>query len=141
MWMGPKIAAMSEINAFNQKYFKQLYGDSLAEMQQMAVLMATTPTFAKAMKEFGKKRSAFEGEAIRANLKFETVAGAGAKNEENEEEGGGLVGGLLGRAMKRRQDPESQPGRAQLFASTTDVLSVSTDAGDVAVPAGFKAKN
>lgn len=141
MWMGPKLAAMAEINAFNQKYFMQLYGDSLAEMQQMAVLMATTPTFAKAMKEFARKRSSFEGEAIRTNLKFETVAAPGAQGEEEEEGGGGLVGGLLGRAMKRRQDPEAKPGRAQLFASTSDILSVSTDAGDVGLPAGFKLRD
>jgi hypothetical protein len=143
MWMGPKVPAMAEINAFNAKYFKQLYGDATAEMQQMAVLMATTPTFGKAMKEFSKKRGSFDGEAIRTTLTFETVAAPGQQGEQEEESSGGIVGGLLNRAMKKRQENKgeaSQPGRAKLFESTTELLSVSKDAGDVSVPAGFKQK-
>jgi hypothetical protein len=139
MWMGPKIPVMREIGAFQQKYFKQLYGDPTAEMQQMAVLMATTPTFAKAMKEFSKKRSAFEGDAIRTTLTFESVAAPG--QEAEEEESAGLVGGLLRNAMKKRQEKKGDapaPGRSRLFESTTEVLSASSDAGEVSVPAGFK---
>lgn len=139
MWMGPKVPALREIAAFQQKYFKQVYGDSLAEMQQMAVLMATTPTFAKAMKEFGKKRSSFEGDAIRTTLTFESVAAPGQQAEE--EESAGLVGGLLRGAMKKRQERNGNapaPGRSRLFESTTEVLAASNDAGDVGLPAGFK---
>ena len=143
MWMGPRIPAMAEINAFNAKYFKQLYGDATAEMQQMAVLMATTPAFAKAMKEFSKKRGSFDGEAIRTTLTFETVAAPGQQAEQEEASSGGIVGGLLNRAMKKRQESKgeaAQPGRAKLFESTTELLSASKDAGDVSVPAGFKQK-
>ncbi|HEX8253536.1 MAG TPA: hypothetical protein VF846_10330, partial [Thermoanaerobaculia bacterium] len=86
MWMGPKVPAMTELNAFNAKYFKQLYGDATAEMQQMAILMATTPTFAKAMKEFSKKRGAFDGESIRTTLTFETVAAPGQQAEQQEQD-------------------------------------------------------
>jgi hypothetical protein len=142
MWMGPKIAAVREVNEFNQKYFKQLYGDSLAEMQQMAVLMATNPTFGKAMKEFAKKRTAFEGDAVRTTLTFETVAAPGQKAED-EESSESLVGGLIGRAMKKRQakgEDAPAPGRTRLFESTTEVLVASGDAGEVALPAGFKEK-
>ena len=144
LWMGPKVAAMRELNAFNQKYFKQLYGDATAEMQQMAVLMATTPTFAKAMKAFAAKRSSFEGDPIRTTLTFESVAAPGQQASSDDSSGGGIVGGLIGRAMKRRQEskgePAAAPGHAKLFDSTTEVLSASTSAGDVAVPAGFKKK-
>ena len=139
MWMGPKIPAMREIAAFQQKYFKQLYGDATAEMQQMAVLMATTPTFAKAMKEFAKKRSAFEGDAVRTTLTFESVAAPG--QQAQEEENAGLVGGLLRGAMKKRQEKNgAAPGRNRMFESTTEVLSSSNNAGEVGVPAGFKAR-
>ena len=141
MWMGPKIPAMREIAAFQQKYFKQLYGEPTAEMQQMAVLMATTPTFAKAMKEFSKKRSAFEGDAVRTTLTFESVAAPG--QEAEEEESAGLVGGLLRNAMKKRQEKKGDApaeGRSRLFESTTEVLQTSNDAGEVAVPSGFKGK-
>lgn len=142
MWMGPKVPVMSELAAFNAKYFKQLYGDAPAEMQQMAVLMATQPAFAKAMKEFSKKRSAFDGDAIRTTLTFETVAAPGAEGEQEESASpGGIVGGLLGRAMRKRQESKGEapkPGHAKLFDSTTELLSASKDAGDVSVPAGFK---
>lgn len=143
MWMGPKVPVLTEINAFNAKYFKQLYGDPTAEMQQMAVLMATTPAFAKAMKEFSKKRGAYDGEAIRTTLVFETVAAPGQQGEEEESSSSGLVGGLLNRAMKKRQESKgeaAQPGRSKLFESTTELLSASKDAGEVAVPAGFRQK-
>lgn len=143
MWMGPKVAALREVNDFNQKYFKQLYGDSLAEMQQMAVLMATTPTFGKAMKEFSKKRSSFEGDAVRTTLTFETVAAPGQKKGEEEESSDSLVGGLIGRAMKKRQaknEDAPAPGRSRLFESTTELLAASPTAGDVGLPSGFKQK-
>jgi len=139
MWMGPKIPAMREINAFNEKYYRQLYGDPTAEMQQMAVLLATTPTFAKAMKEFSKKRSSFEGDAIRTTLTFESVAAPGQEAEEQESTS--LVGGLLRGAMKKRQERKGEaaaPGHSKLFDSTSEILSASASAGDVGVPAGFK---
>lgn len=144
MWMGPKVPAMQEIAAFNQKYFKQLYGDELAEMQQMAVLMATTPTFAKAMKEFGKHRKSFDGDAIRTTLTFETVAAPGQQMEEEEDSEAspaGLVGGFLRGAMKKRQEKKGEdaaPGRSRLFESTSELLSASSNAGEVGIPAGFK---
>lgn len=141
MWMGPKIAASREIAQFNEKYFRAVYGDALAEMQQMAVLMATQPAFAKAMKEFAKKRNAFDGEAIRTTLRFETVAAPGAKGEEEEESSGGVVGGLLNRAMKKRQESKGeaqQPGRAKLFESVTEVLRAENSASGVELPGGFK---
>jgi hypothetical protein len=145
MWMGPKVPVMTELNAFNAKYFKQLYGDATAEMQQMAILMATNPTFAKAMKEFSKKRGTFEGEAIRTTLTFETVAAPGqqAAAEEEDASPSGLVGGLIRGAMKKRQESKgeaAQPGRAKLFESTTELLSASKSAGEVGIPAGFKQK-
>jgi hypothetical protein len=139
MWMGPKIPAMREINAFNEKYYRQLYGDPTAEMQQMAVLLATTPTFAKAMKELSKKRSSFEGEPIRTTLTFESVAAPGQQPEE--EESTSLVGGLLRGAMKKRQERKGEPaapGHSKLFDSTSEILSASSSAAAVAIPAGFK---
>lgn len=141
MWIGPKIGVSRELAAFNEKYFRAVYGDALAEMQQMAVLMATTPTFGKAMKELAKKRTAFDGEAIRTNLTFETVAAPGQQAEE--EESGGVVGGLLAKAMKKRQEKKGEtaaPGRSKLFDSTTEVLRAENSASGVELPAGFKQK-
>ena len=141
LWMGPRIGALRELTAFNEKYFKQLYGDATAEMQQMAVLMAATPTFAKAMKAFAAKRSSFEGDPVRTTLTFETVAAPG-EQAKDEDSGGGVVGGLLSRAMKKRNSggDASAPGRSKLFESTTDVLQARSSASDVALPADFKQK-
>ncbi|MBV8518536.1 MAG: hypothetical protein JO197_14150 [Acidobacteria bacterium] len=144
LWMGPRIPALREVLAFNEKYFRQLYGDPSAEMQQMAVLMASTPTFAKAMKAFAAKRSSFEGDAVRTTLTFESVAAPGQEAKDEDSGGGGVVGGLLSRAMKKRNsgsgDAASAPGHSKLFESTTDVLRASTSASDVALPADFKQK-
>jgi hypothetical protein len=140
-WIGPKIGVSRELAAFNEKYFRAVYGDALAEMQQMAVLMATQPAFGKAMKEFAKKRGAFDGEPIRTNLTFETVAAPGQQAEE-EESSGGVVGGLLAKAMKKRQEKKgeaaSAPGRSKMFDSTTEVLRAENSASGVELPAGFK---
>jgi hypothetical protein len=69
------------------------------------------------------------------------VAAPGQQAEAEEESGGGLVGGLLNRAMKKRQESKGEaarPGRAKLFDSTTELLAASNEAGDVGLPAGFK---
>ena len=144
MWIGPKLGISRELAAFNEKYFRAVYGDALAEMQQMAVLMATTPAFGKAMKEFAKKKGSFDGEPIRTNLTFETVAAPGEQASSEEEDAGGVVGGLLARAMKKRQEkkgePAAAPGRSRLFDSSTEVLRAENTASGVELPAGFKQK-
>lgn len=154
MWMAPKVAAMSEIADFDARYYKKLYGGLMSgvEMQQMMALMAASPTVGKAMKVFSEKKSSLEGTPIRAIMKFETVAGSEQKTESasSDEESaptsaGAMVGGLLGRAMKKRaesKEPEeaATPGRSKLFESTSDTLRADgrADASVLAVPAGFK---
>lgn len=155
MWMGPKLAAMRELADFDRRYAEKLYGKNFAgaEMQQMAVLMATTPAFGKAMKAFSEKRSSFDGSPVRTTMTFETVAGTEQKAAASEQRDSGTptsvsgaIGGLLGRvkakhdADKAASDPNAN--RSKLFDSTVDVLKATTSAaaGDVAIPAGFKQK-
>lgn len=143
MWMGPHIAAMKEIADFDRRYFEKLYGPlyGSAEMQQMAVLMATNPTFAKAMKTFSQKRSSMEGTAIRTNLSFETVAG---KDQAAESDSGSAspLGGLMRRVQQRRQEKSGEPAKSKLFDSTVELTRAtgSASASDVAIPAGFAQK-
>ena len=141
MWMGPHVAAMREISDFDQRYYAKLYGPlfGAAEMQQMAVLMATNPTFAKAMKAFSQKRSSMEGTAIRTNLSFETVAG---KDQPADEDSGSAspLGGLMRRMQQRRQEKNGEdPARSRLFDSTVELLKATgaANGSDVTVPAGF----
>ena len=151
MWMGPKVAAMHEVGDFERRYFQKLYGGTSigADMQQMAVLMATSPAFAKAMKTFSEKRSSFEGTPIRTTLTVDTVANPNA--EQNDQQAaessspGAVIGGLMGRLKKRQAERNQAEGenRNRLFESTTELLNASTSATstDVAIPAGFKLRS
>lgn len=146
MWLGPNVPAMKEISDFDRRYFAKLYGSQFGtvEMQQMAVLMATNPAFAKAMKTMSQKRSTLEGTPIRTILTFETVAGteqkASAEEEEKPASAASVLGGLMKRAQqKRAAEKGGSPDRSKLFDSNVELLkaSASASASDVAIPAGF----
>jgi hypothetical protein len=147
MWIGPRIKEMKEIGDFERRYFAKLYGKEFgaADMQQMAMLIATNPMFAKAAKAFADKRSSFDGTPIRTIMTFEAVAGT--EQQASGDQGGGAptgIGSALGGLMKRahRRDAESGPQRSTLFDSTTEILKASATAtsADVAIPAGFTQK-
>jgi hypothetical protein len=145
MWMGPRIAAMKELADFEVRYFKKLYGGmfSVGDAQQMAMMLAASPAFGKAMKAFGERRGSFEGTAIRTEMKLETVADPRAKSDDSSSSAGGVMGGLLSRMKKRRSDDDASAGageRSTFFTSTTEVLKANGTAtpSDVAIPAGFK---
>ena len=145
MWIGPRIKEMKEIGEFERRYFQKLYGKEFgtADMQQMAVLIATNPMFAKAMKAFADKRSSFDGTPIRTILTFEGVAGTEQKASNDEGGGaptgiGSALGGLMKRASRKRE-ADNGAQRSTLFESTTEILkaSATATANDVAIPAGF----
>jgi hypothetical protein len=146
MWIGPRIKEMKEIGDFERRYFSKLYGKEFgaADMQQMAMLIATNPMFAKAAKAFADKRSSFDGTPIRTILTFEGVAGT--EQQANNDEGGAptgigsAIGGLMKRA--RHRDADSGPQHSTLFDSTSEILkaSATATAADVAIPAGFTQK-
>jgi hypothetical protein len=147
MWIGPRIKEMKEISDFERRYLAKLYGKEFgaADMQQMAMLIATNPMFAKAAKAFADKRSSFDGTPIRTILTFESVAGT--EQQASGDEGGGApsgIGSAIGGLMKRarRRDADSGPQRSTLFDSTSEILKASATAtsADVAIPAGFTQK-
>ncbi len=155
MWTTGKLGAMHEVADFDARYYKKLYGGMLsgAEMQQMAALMMTSPTFGKAMKTMSEKRGSLEGTPVRTLMTFEAVAGTEQKSEEASEDSSAssesaataMIGGLLGR-MKKRNSEEAEakkpetPGHTRLFESTTELLRADSraDSASLAVPAGFK---
>jgi hypothetical protein len=149
MWMSPRIAGMKEIAEFDRRYFSKIYGSSYsgAEMQQLAMLMATNPALGKAMKSFSDKRTSFEGTPVRTTLRFETVVPPGQNASSGQEESGApsagrIVGGLMGRIKKSREqksDQPSSPNRAELFNSTNEILKVypSVTKNDVSIPSDF----
>ncbi|HEX7190886.1 MAG TPA: hypothetical protein VF381_04860 [Thermoanaerobaculia bacterium] len=147
MWIGPRIKEMREIGDFERRYFSKLYGKEFgaADMQQMAMLIATNPMFAKAAKAFADKRSSFDGTPIRTILTFEAVAGT--EQQASGDEGGSptgigsAIGGLMKRASRKRES-DSGPQRSTLFDSTNEILKASATAtsADVSIPAGFTQK-
>ena len=149
MWIGPRIREMKEIGDFDRRYFQKLYGKEFsgADMQQLAVLMATNPAFGKAMKAFGEKRSSFDGTPIRTVLTFEGVTGSEQKAEGDSDSGtpmspGAAIGGLFKRAAQRRQQNSGEAQRSKVFDSTIELMKASAAVApaDVAIPPGFTEK-
>jgi hypothetical protein len=139
-WIGPRVAAMRDVADFERRYFQKLYGSTFgaAETQQMAVLLATNPAFAKAMKAFSDKRASFDGTPIRTTLTVESVSGTEqAANDSSSSGAGGIMGGLLKKA--RRQD-NATANRSELMTSTVELIraSASATASQLDIPAGFK---
>ena len=96
------------------------------------------------------KRASFEGTPVRTTLRFETVVPPGQNASTSQEESGApsagrIVGGLMGRIKKSREqksDQPSSPNRAELFNSTNEILKVypSVTKDDVSIPADFTNK-
>jgi len=153
MWMGPRIAAVKEVEDFEVRYGQKLYGTtvSAADMRQMAAVMAANPAMGTAMKKLQEKRVNTDGTAIRATLTFDAVAPpgqAGAEAEENRPSPARAIGGLMGR-LKRKKDDDAAPAasatnanRKTVFTSTTEIVKATGTAApaEVAIPAGFKPK-
>lgn len=150
MWMGPKVAAMREIYDFDRKFAQKVYGSMMPDVHQIAMAMAATPAFAKAMKVFSEKRGSLDGTAIRTNMKFEMVAGTDASTQQKAERqeptsvSGAVIGGLFNRMKERREQKKAEageaPNRSTLFDSSTELTraSSSASAADVSLPAGFR---
>lgn len=145
MWLGPKVAAMREIVDFDRKFAQKVYGSMMPDARQIAMAMAATPAFAKAMKTFSEKSGRLEGTAIRTNMKFDTVAGTDPSTQQKtESEPSSPMGGLLSKMRERREQKKAeesgQPNRATMFDSTTELLRATNTANaeEVAIPAGFR---
>src|SRR5688500_17459216 len=111
MWMGPRVAAVKELEDFEVRYGQKLYGTtvSAADMRSMAAVMAANPAMATAMKKLQEKRVNAEGTAIRATLTFDAVGVPGQQGAEAGEDRPNpakALGGLMGR-LKKKKDDES----------------------------------
>jgi hypothetical protein len=153
MWLTPRIAAMREVEEFERRYLKQLWGEVGMDIRAMAALMATAPQMSKAMKKLQEKQGALDGSSVRTTLTYESVPDPRVRAEEAEEASPGdaavkALGGLMGRMRKKPAEdsekaspsksaaPKTPSGRT-LFTSTTEVLAAGATGADVAIPAGF----
>ena len=129
------------------------YGSAIGDMRAMAMALAATPAFGKAMAALNSKRSSLNGTPIRTAMNFETVTGTDTASQQTAQNDnspqptsvtGAVMGGLMNRMKQRREQQKAasgeSPNRSTLFESTTEVLRASSTAAaaDVAIPANFK---
>jgi len=150
MWLAPKIAAMQEVAAFDQKYAQKLYGPMVAGISasQMAMVMATYPMMKDAMAKMRAEGAKLEGTAIQTTVTTEAVKSAEqlaqeSKSAADSKPSGGGLSGRLGGMIARKIGPKSDDAgksRTTFMTMNTEVLKVATTvaAEDVAIPAGFK---
>jgi len=159
MWMGPKIPAMQEQMAFQQRYLKKLFGTDAETMaRDLAQAMAMYPQMKTGMERMKKESAKLDGTAILTTTKMESVVTAEqaqARADQQKSGGGGIgglpggLGGMFGKKKKTEEAPkEGQPpaggpsNRSTILTTTTELLGVETSvvAADVELPAGFKQK-
>ena len=137
LWLAPRIAALDEIAAFDRRYAEKLYGMATGmSADQLAALLAAHPGFQKAQERLAEEGAKLEGTPLMTTMTLESV-----KNPEAQaSSGGGGIGGMAGRLMRRNRDKPGQKNK--VFSSTHEILSIDTSvaAADVAVPAGFTEK-
>jgi hypothetical protein len=143
-WLGPQIAALKEVAAFDQRYWKQLAGPDAMGMsaEQMAMVMAMYPMVKQASERLAKEGSKLQGTPLATTTTFDAVKSKAqmAQQAENSGSGGGGVGGFLARKIAKKDD-EAKP-RATIFTVISETQEVSTNvsATDTDIPAGFKEK-
>jgi hypothetical protein len=147
-WLAPKIAALKEIEDFDQRYALKMaeimgIAGPGASVEQTAAMVAMYPGIQKAMEKVKaeSKKVDMEGTSVANTLTITTIKSAAqvAQAERDDSQPTG-IGGFLAKKMMKKGDP-SDP-HSTLMASTTELLKVTpgATAADVAVPAGFKLK-
>lgn len=138
-WLGPTIAAVNEIHAFDMKYFKAVYGDLAPSVAQLGAMAAMFPGLQTLMERARAESGTLEGTPLASTTTIETVRSAEQLAAQQSQGGGG--GGLSGRLARRMMGNRGAPEpRSTLMTSTQETLSVeaSASASDVAIPAGFR---
>jgi cell division protein FtsN len=152
MWLGPELPGTQEVADFHRRYAEKL--DLFSAMGAPSAQMAMVSNMYPMMKDAVRKMQEVDmtGSPILTVMTFETVAGEEqrqqaqqqqqAEKEQNIGSLGGLLGGL-GRKMARKQPSEeeqTQPGRAKLMTTTSELLSATENVsdGDVTISPEFK---
>jgi hypothetical protein len=150
MWLGPKVAALDEIAAFELKYYRAVYGEALGiDPQQMATMMAMYPSFSKMAGQMQTEATKLQGTPLLTVTTFESVRSAeamsAASNQQSssgqQSQSGSGLGSFLARRLAPKSSGQDQP-RSAIMTTTVERLSIETSASaeDVGVPAGFKEK-
>ncbi len=152
LWLGPNIPALKEIENFDRRYAEamQLASGIGGSAEQMAMAMAFYPGMKDMIGKMETEKVNMEGAQILTEMTMETVRSAAqmsqAQSQESESASASPVrglGGMLGRRLARKKEPEGGPSnRSTVLTSTHELLKVATGLADadVAIPAGFKEK-
>jgi hypothetical protein len=157
-WLAPRIAALKEIQDFDQRYAKAMAESLLPSAEEMAQAFAMYPGMKDAMARMQKESVNMDGTAIESTTSFQTVMTKEQATSAKKEEGGssspgGALGGMLGRLGRKKEEPKPAEGgttaaaaasdtRVTIMTATSSLLTLATSvsADDVAVPATFKLK-
>jgi hypothetical protein len=143
-WLGPQIAALKEVAAFDQRYWKQLQGPEAIGMsaEQMAMIVSMYPMLKPASERLAKEGAKLAGTPLATTTTFEVVKSKAqlAQSAEGNKSGGGGLSGMLARRIAKK-DGEDKP-RATIFTvmSETQEVATSVASTDIDLPAGFKEK-
>jgi len=144
LWLAPRVPALDELNAFNMRFAKALFGSSVGLMsaQQLNALSALLPGIGAVMTRMSEETTKLQGTALSTTLLIEGVKSAAEMSAAKQPPsgGGGLGGMLAGRIMRGRGQTQA---RSMVMTSTIETLSVAPTVADadVALPAGFRQRN
>jgi hypothetical protein len=152
IWMGPKIAAMTEIPEFELRYWRKLQGPAMAgaSAEDMAAAMAMYPMMKDAIAKMNSENVKLDGTPIQTTTTIDAVKSAAdmAAAEQSGDEAkpapsgglGGMLGGFAKKKLEKKNEGDAKSNRSTFMTSTSELIKVTTDvaAADVAVPAGFK---
>lgn len=147
MWIAPKITALDESLAFDLKFAKAIYGETMPSIDaaQMSMLLASYPSFKEMSDKMAAEGKKLEGTPLAVSTTLEAVKSAEQMKEAAAAPGGASAsqGGIAGRlAARMMPKPKAGEQRTKAFSSSNETLSISTTVADsdTAVPAGFKEK-
>ena len=152
IWMGPKIAAMTEIPEFELRYWRKLQGPAMpgASAEDMAAAMAMYPMMKDAIAKMNTENVKLDGTPIQTTTTIDAVKSAAdmAAAQQSGDEAkpapsgglGGMLGGFAKKKLEKKNEGDAKSNRSTFMTSTSELIKVTTDvaAADVAVPAGFK---
>ena len=101
LWMAPRIAAMDELQEFNMKFIKAVYGDVLSGLnpQQGGPMSSMVPGLGSLMTRMATETQKLEGSPLASTMVIESVKSAEQmKNATTAKPSGGL-GGMLAKRM------------------------------------------
>jgi hypothetical protein len=154
-WLTSPIDGMAEVAAFDRRYAEKLSSSLMLDARQMAMVLAMYPMMREAMAKFEAENVNMNGTPVMTVVRFEAVTDAAEAQEAGNGQPAGSnpgltslggLGGRLGRRLMNRgkdeQPAAAATNRVTVMTMQQELLKVSpaVSDGDLAIPAGFKAR-